>query len=130
MTGILKIESVERLLAIWPSIVKEHQDPDAFLTLVLAAIGKGVVFVALMDSLPKGVCCVTVEKAVAIVHCLPADQGKGLGKEVLKTVRMWAQSCHLHHIEISTDRLNGSSFRYFEKTLGFRRSKMTFEMKV
>lgn len=130
MNGILRVESFKKLMALWPDVVQEHESPAEFLALLLAALRGGVIFIVMSEGEPKGVCCATAESTVAVIHCLPTGQGLGFGREMIKHVRKWAQDLGLRHLEISTDKLSGSSFRYFEKTLGFRRSRMTFELEV
>lgn len=139
MTSLLlpkvkRVEDVDELIKLWPRLLvlakKEAStlSTDQLLQLFLVCLRDGAVFVVRANTGLCGFACVERTGSVAVLHCIPADDGQGLGKACLGAIRTWASNEQLDGIKATTTKLCGSSFRYFEKSLGFRRNSVTFLM--
>jgi len=126
------ITNVDELLKLWPrllSLTVKQNTPittDQLLRLLLHSLEHGAVFIVRGDSGVIGLCCVECVKNSVVLRMLPKDGGQRIGKECLQGVSDWAKSLGHKTIQVSTTNLCGSSFRYFEKTLGFHRHTVTF----
>lgn len=130
------VKDVDRLVELWPRLMdyvqsdRAETDVNWLLALCCRCIENGVVYVIEVDSIVKGLCCAEVVNGGATVHVLPTDSGKGLGKLCVARLRTWAARKSIPRLYATTTRLSGSSFRYFEKSLGFRRNAITFTLEV
>jgi len=106
------------------------KSPEQLLQTYLTCLENGAVFVVKGDRGLIGSCCVEQVGHCAVLRSLPKDNGIGLGKFCLEEVQKWARHNDLDIIQVSTENWNGSSFKYFEKSLGFRRHTVVFERKV
>ena len=116
-------------MAFWPFLVRLC--PGISLEAALRAFQTGVVYVLYLHADKLGGFC-TVERhgQEARITSLPSDNGCGLGKACLTHVIEWAKKHGVQELVASTNNLNGSSFRYFEKSLGFKRKEMIFALQV
>ena len=136
MNKITSVKSVDELIKIWPRLVKLAKqelpdvEPDNLLQLFLACLQRGVVVLARTDKGLVGFACLEIKDGFGQLYCIPADEGVGLGKSCKEFLVAWAKEQNLDGIKATTNRLCGASFRYFEKSLGFRRNSVTFLLKV
>jgi hypothetical protein len=126
---ICKIRNVDELTHVWDdllSTVPPNTDKQEFLGRLLGCINDGIIFLAYDEEKLIGFACACPSNSdTAILLSLP---GGNVGIACLGAVMGWARSNNFNRINLSTTHLNGSNFRYLEKTLGFRRSSMTFTM--
>lgn len=140
MTKITKVDSLDELLKYWPRLltlaIKEtdHKfNPEHLLQLYLKCFATGVVFAVRND---QGLCgLVAAEEdsqntANLILRAIPNDFGTGLARACMEALKHWASTEAFDSIEVSSTRLSGSRFHYFEKTLGFRRNTMIFKLQL
>jgi GNAT superfamily N-acetyltransferase len=130
---ISEVKSVSDLIEVWPSVAKSARlvgdDPEVLLSQLLYAHTHGAVFILRWNEEVKGYGSVFIVNNVAHLGSLPNDQGLGLGRIMLEHVRAWAKRHRAVTLEVSTNKMNGSSCKYFTG-LGFRRKTLTFHMEV
>jgi len=105
-------------------------ETEDLLQLLLRCFTKGVVVLARNERGLVGFACLEQSGDYGLLHCIPADNGCGLGKDCKNFLVDWAKAHHLAGIKATTTRLCGSCFKYFEKSLGFRRNTVTFLLEV
>lgn len=128
MVTIRKISTLEDLLKVWPRLclLTRCDKADNVLRASLACLVNGAVFLVRNDYGLAGTCCVSRQGEAAVIHTMPVGGGESLGRRCLAEVADWARGEGLQRLQITNDRWNGSSFRYFEKSLGFERRMVTF----
>lgn len=137
MFRVIQLTSLQELVKLWPRLLKLAQtdcvgvDPTHFLQLALRCLQSGAVFIVRGDSGVMGSCLVEHgSDFILVLHSIPNDKGTGIAKACLAAVKLWAKQNLYEQIQVSTSKLSGSSYRYFEKTLGFRRNTVTFKLKL
>jgi GNAT superfamily N-acetyltransferase len=136
MNKVSLLEDVDEFVKLWPRLAKlalapcPHLEADDVLCTFLKCFDQGAVFVVRNEHGLVGSCCVRLQDESAILLSLPEDNGLGLAKSCLEAVREWADAQHCYDLRVTTTRLSGSSYRYFEKSLGFRRRAVTFAMEI
>lgn len=131
MTKISQLRSLDELTQLWPRLMKLAEcrtlkGADSLLRLYLNTMASGAVFLVFNDHGLFGTCHVRKMHGAGVLLSLPQDNGEGLGKKCLAKVEEWAKGQGLGKLVITNDRFVGSSFRYFEKSLGFHRTAITF----
>lgn len=136
MTTINQIGSVEMVLKMWPrlwTLAKEDAPkltPETLLQCFLTCLDRGAVFVVKGDKGLIGSCCVECFDETVVLRSLPADRGEALGRQCIAMVKKWAADRNFKRIKVTSPKLCGSTYRYFEKSLGFRRNSVTFQMEL
>lgn len=93
--------------------------------ILLRCMKRGVVFTHYVDDVFSGLSALEITGLyTAYLHMLP----KTYGREFLESVKKWARGTDLKELQVSSTNMNGSGFRYFEKTLGFHRSAVIFTL--
>jgi hypothetical protein len=135
MFRVSQIETIAELLKLWPRLSRIAQeeskglDVTLFLQRLLHCFSAGAVFVVRGDAGLMGSCMVGHGPgSTLILHGIPNDKGTGIAKACLAAVKVWAKANEYDTIQATTRKLSGSSYRYFEKTLGFRRNSVTFKL--
>jgi GNAT superfamily N-acetyltransferase len=88
----------------------------------------GAVFLVFGNHGLQGSACCLAGLDYVQIFSLPTDQGEKLAKSCLETIKQWARTEGYTKLIITSPRLNGSSFAYFEKELGFRRNSVIYHM--
>lgn len=137
MIKVNTIGSFEEFLQLWPRLVALARDEQVtcrntedLLRLFLQSIEYGAVFVIRNDYGVVGSACVEVFDDHLVLYSLPSDNGEQLGKKCLACIEAWAVERKLKYIDVTNSRFCGSSFRYFEKTLGFHRKSITYRKEL
>ena len=134
MSKIERVKDVNELLSKWKrlSALSEEQDKETLLQLFLTCLKRGAIFLAYGDKGLMGSACVEWcgNGNTLRLHSLPSDQSVGFGKLCLEKIKAWAVEQGADHIEVTSNRLSGCTYRYFEKSLGFRRSSISFVLKL
>ena len=137
MIKIKQVEEVEELLKVWRRLWEvtkreaPRTTPEHFLQLVLTCYTTGAVFLVWESGSLRGLCCLEESlPSTLILRVIPNDKGTGVARECIKHIREWGRNLGYKLLEVSSENLNGSSFRYFEKTLGFRRRYVTFTSEI
>jgi hypothetical protein len=132
---VTQITSLNELIKLWPRLIKLAKlencsvDSEFLLQLFLRCFNDGGVFVVRGDSGLAGSCLVEhSHNSTLVLHSIPNDKGTGIAKACLAAVKKWAREEDYGTLLATTSKLSGSSYRYFEKTLGFRRQTVTFKM--
>ena len=128
---IYSIGSFDNLSKIWGQLVQSAEpktDLSKLLGMLLGCIGNGVVLIAEQDGEVFGFSAVErMDDDNCVIHTLPVAPA---ALPCLKVIRLWAVDQGISHIKLVSQRLNGSNFRYIEKSLGFRREAMVFVQHV
>ena len=140
MTKITQIKQRDELLKCWPRLytlaTKEYDsvlNPEHLLQLYLTCFSYGALFAVRNDTGLCGLVAVEADPNLTgtlLLRAIPNDYGTGRAKECMRVVKEWAIEHDYTYIKVSSKRLSGSRFHYFEKTLGFRRYSVTFKMKL
>lgn len=136
MNKVSLVEDVDEFVKLWPRLAKlalepcPHLEPEDVLRTFLRCFEEGAVFTVRNEHGLVGSCCVRLQESSAILLSLPEDNGAGLAKSCLEAVKTWADANNCCDVRVTTTRLSGSSYRYFEKSLGFRRRAVTFTMEI
>jgi len=135
MTKVTQVTEVNELIKYWPrllSLVKKETplvNAESYLQTLLTCLSNGAVFVVRGDRGLSGICCVEQQTATILsLRSIPNDKGTGIARECIAAIKDWGNDCGYDTLEVSTERLSGSSFRYFEKSLGFHRKFVTFTL--
>jgi GNAT superfamily N-acetyltransferase len=135
MIKVSQVNEVNELIKYWPrlfSLVRKETptvNSEGFLQLLLTCLTNGAIFVVKNDGGLCGVCCVEDQSNGSLtLQTIPNDRGTGVARACLDAVKTWGVHNGFNSIEVSTERMSGSSFRYFEKSLGFHRSLITFTL--
>ena len=137
MIKVIQITDLNDLLKYWPKLLAlvKKESPQVvaehFLQLLLTCYDNGAVFVVRNFGQFCGMCCVQAQPDYTLVlRGIPNDKGTGAAKACIEAVKSWGQEHEYETLEVSSERLNGSAFRYFEKSLGFRRKFVTFVLPI
>jgi len=103
---------------------------EKLLQVIFTCFNHGVVYIVRNDHGLCGVCCVDATNDCLVLKSIPNDKGTGVAKACMEAIRQWGKARGFESLTVSTERLNGSSFRYFEKSLGFRRKYVTFTLEL
>jgi len=95
------------------------------LDFVLQALRDGYVSVALLNGKYIGFCCVIKQGKIGVLGALPSNKYNA-ARLALKDVDKWCTEQGITQLVVSVDKFNGSTFRYFEKTLGLKKMYLTF----
>lgn len=126
LTKILPITDLETLLALWPEALADDEGVKECLPVVLRCLSDGMVAAVYTDNKFAGLIVTEEGDGIGLIHILP----KTVGRECLNAVKAWAFEQGLNELRIIAKAINGSSFRFFEKTLGFRRNAVIFTMNL
>jgi len=136
MNRVSQITSVDELIKLWPRLwalalvetptLKAQETLQQFLT----GLETGAVFIVKDDHGLAGSCCVIGHGDYATLQSIPNDRGLGLAKSCVEAMQQWAKAEGYKKVFVSTTKLCGSRYRYFENTLGFRRHSWTFCMNI
>jgi len=66
----------------------------------------------------------------ATLVSIPRERGGKYGQRCLAAVKDWARLVGVKSISVTSTRLSGSSYKYFEKALGFHRHSVTFKKEL
>src|SRR5437867_8135474 len=123
--GFRQITTVEELISFWPFLqrIAKTNDSEALLRQFLICLQSGLLLAIYTSGQLTSFCTVSRCGDYILIHSLPSDGGK-LGRTVLEYVKQWAIDAGVVEVQIVSERLCGSSFRYFEQTLGFHRKAM------
>ena len=136
MTKLTQITDCFDIVKYWPRLItlskaeKTPIEPDTYLQTLLACMKNGVVFAVRVDGSLAGVCCAEGTDGILALRIIPCDKGTGVAKDCITALKTWGSANFYSTLQASTTRFSGSSFRYFEKTLGFRRYSVTFTQKI
>ena len=137
MIKVTKVVDVNEIIKCWPRLyslaLKEvpTTNADQLLQLYLTCFQNGAVFLVRNDSGLCGVCCVEHQPNYTLaLRCVPNDRGTGIAKACIAAAKDWGRKTEHDTLIVSTERLSGSSFKYFEKSLGFRRKFVTFTLPI
>lgn len=137
MYTVSRIKEPLELMKVWPRLYRLAKIEDVglessqHLQLLLRCFGLGAVFVVRNDGSVCGACFVELTPSLTLVlHGIPNDKGTGISKVCLEAVKEFARENQVRMMQATTRRLSGSSYRFFEKVLGFRRHSVTFKLKV
>jgi GNAT superfamily N-acetyltransferase len=130
-----QVKDLPQLLKVWPRLLKleasANIQPEILLQLHLRCFQQGAIFLIRADNGIVGSALVEGRgHGIAILHSIPRDEGKGFGRAAVEAVKQWARENDFNDLQVSTTKLAGSSFRYFEKSLGFRRKSVTFSISL
>ena len=129
MTRVEQLTSLSDLIKLWPrlcSLRRGGRTSENVLQLMLTCLQDGAVFLVYGDYGLVGSSCVTRTGDCVVLHSLPRDGESQLGKACLHAIEEWAREHGMTQLTVTTDRWTGSSFKYFEKGLGFERRSVTF----
>jgi hypothetical protein len=129
MTRIQQIDDVNEVIAKWPrlTVLEPTANPELMLQIFLRCLEHGAVFFVYGDHGLMGACCVENCGEFVNLLSLPRDNGVGMAKDCLEKVYEYAKGEGVDEIRVTSTNLCGSSFRYFEKSLGFRRQAVVFK---
>jgi GNAT superfamily N-acetyltransferase len=133
MTKIEQIWDVNEIIAKWHRLwvladTDEVGDSESVLQMYLHCLTNGAVFLVYGDKGLMGTCCLERCPKYVNLLSLPRDNGAGMAKMCIETAKQWAKEEGYDEIRVVSTKLNGSSFRYFEKSLGFHRHSVTFKV--
>lgn len=110
-----------------------EKDAHPLLALVLACLNNGLVAIVKQDGVYQGLILAEKRETSVMIHALPkgvdlteANSPKGFGRLCVDYVKDWSIEEGFTELQIVCQAVNGSSFRFFEKTLGFRRKAIIF----
>ena len=134
MIKVTQIEKVGEFIKYWQRLaaVMLKESPlsgkEQLLEILCVCYHLGALFAVRNDSGLCGVCAVEPNDNFSslILRCIPNDKGTGVAKACIDAVKEWGHQNNYAQLEVTSDNFNGSSFRYFEKSLGFRRKFITF----
>jgi len=134
---VAQVDSVEEIISYFPRLVALVKNDQAgvraedLLQLFLTCLRSGGVFVARDDHGLCGSCLVEMtSEEVAVLRLLPRETSQGVTKMCLTKIREWGQKNGICELRVCAFKMNGSTFRYFEKTLGFYRQSVIFSMNL
>lgn len=135
VTKVQQIDDVNEVIAKWPRLLTLMQSEatvqsETLLQMFLRCLTHGAVFFAYGDHGLMGACCVEDCGDHANLLSLPRDNGVGMATDCLARVDAWAVAHNMDEVRVTSTNLCGSSFRYFEKSLGFRRHAVTFKRMI
>lgn len=137
MYSVTQLNTLAEFEHLWPRLAKltradNHSiDIEQLLRLFFHCLTAGAVFVVRGDAGLLGSCLVEYGPGdILVLHSIPNDKGTGIAKTCLAAVRGWAKDRGVREIQVTSTKLSGSSFRYFEKSLGFKRRAVTFALAV
>lgn len=131
-----EITSTDKLLKVWPRLLKlvrlelPEIDPGVLLGHYLHCMSNGAVFVVHGYSGIVGTAHVEKMGNVGVIHGLPKNESHGYACFCLMSIKEWAKVHDVDELQITSSKMNGSNFRYFEKSLNFHRKSVTFSMRV
>ena len=133
------LTTVDDVIKLWPRLndlahrerVDKRIDDAAILQMVLLCIQNGCVVVLRQGGSVVGFgCAELMDEGDLYLRCVPPDEGKGIARECVSAILKWASERGIAQIRCVTYRLNGSTHRYFQKTLGFKLESVTFKRKT
>jgi len=148
---VIVIDSLGTLLEQWPFMqdgLERMQSsfkafgrvsPEALLKLVLRAVGEypkgGVVFVVHSMNTPAfyGIVCDCSTDFTPRTCCVYAMYSSGspeATKAAMDFITDWARKQEFRTVQTWSPRINGSGFRFFEKSMGFKRCAVLFEKAI
>ncbi len=123
---IYRVRDLDQFVDLWPKMVAGANDHDkqTLAEVLLHCAMEGLLLCVSLNNDLVGFCAASESgKGLATVHCLPTGPSAHL---CIRFVRKWAREQGVERLILITHRLNGSNFRYIEKSLGFRRDAMIF----
>ena len=126
-----QVTTVEELISFWPFFqrVSPTDNNEMLLHRMLSALDGGLLLAVYTGGQMTAYCSVSRSDSYALIQSLPSD-GANLGFLVLGYIKTWAKENGVKEIQVVSDRLNGSNYRYFEHTLGFHRKSVIFSLEV
>ncbi len=123
--------NVTELTRVFDLLVHSAKDCNRseLLGTLLGCLTRGILLTVYEDESDfRGFCAVEMlDEKSAVIHSMPTSP---YSIHCMTAIKLWAKHVGIKQLEICTHRLNGSNFRYLEKTLGFRRQSMIFTQKV
>lgn len=95
------------------------------LEMVLHCLQNGYASVALLDGKFAGFSCVIRQGKIGVIGALPSNKHNA-ARLALEDINKWCEDNEIQQLVVSVDKFNGSTFRYFEKTLGLKKMYITF----
>lgn len=123
---ITQIKDLDDLLTYWPSALEDDPDVKEALPTILRCMSTGIVGAVFFNDRFSGLLVAEKQDSIACVQMLP----KTFGRECVAYIKEWAFENGLNELRIISPAVNGSQFRFFEKTLGFRRKAVIFSMSL
>ncbi len=128
---ICEVSDFARFTDLWPRILEQvdkNTKISDLLGVLLGCMGSGLLLSVELEGNLIGFCAVGIaEDDTAVVQSLPCGEP---GAICMEAVHKWARACGVKELRLLSHKLNGSNFRYIEKTLGFRRKAMIFSQPV
>jgi hypothetical protein len=120
------VTSLDELLAVWPMIVEDDPEMGSCVPLLMRCVADGLLLVMFFGGRFVGITAIEMTEGPAVVHILP----KEYGRQAIRIVKEWAFELGINELQITSSAVTGSQFRFFEKTLGFRRKAIIFTMQL
>jgi hypothetical protein len=133
MITIEQVKDVNEIISKWRRLAMLTDNDlvnnlEEVLQMYLHCLTNGAVFFVYGASGLMGTCCLECWPEFVNLLSLPKDNGVGMAKKCIDVVKTWAKENGYSEVRVMSTKLNGSSFRYFEKSLGFRRHAITFKL--